>query len=56
MININNIVKNNLTSTSKKMYLCPNNTCHASHMNSAPRQVFAFYKVYISSQVYTYEV
>ncbi len=24
-----------------------NNTCHASHLNSAPGQVFAFYSVYI---------
>lgn len=26
-------------------YLCGNNTCHASHKNSAPGQVLDFYRV-----------
>ncbi len=27
-------------------YIMSNNTCHASHLNSAPGQVFAFYGVF----------
>ncbi len=27
-------------------YIESNNTCHASHLNSAPGQVFAFYGVF----------
>jgi hypothetical protein len=26
-----------------------NNTCHASHLNSAPGQVFVFYRYFIST-------
>ena len=39
--NARNLMKYSLIS--KALLLMSNNTCHASHLNSAPGQVFAFY-------------
>ena len=45
-------LKQGITSCKRKLdsepaiaYIIGNNTCHASHLNSAPGQVFAFYRV-----------
>ncbi len=45
-------LKQGITSCKRKLdsepaiaYIVGNNTCHASHLNSAPGQVFAFYRV-----------
>jgi len=41
-----NSCKIKLDSEGSIAYIMGNNTCHASHLNSAPGQVFAFYGVF----------
>ncbi len=41
-----NSSKIKLDSKGSIAYIIANNTCHASHLNSAPGQVFAFYGIF----------
>lgn len=49
MLILTNINMFMLADMKSKLIFVPNNTCHASHLNSAPGRVFAFYRLSVSN-------